>query len=389
MNPLRNKYVVIVLGLAALALVANSLRPLWQGRRPAAPAKSAAAQASTPAPATPVASNASTPPASPSQAKAARPQRTIDLAQTGWSVDGTPRRDPFHLITPGTGGAPRLYPPAAEVLSLTAIWWQSGTNLAVVSSNVVSEGDTIKGFKIEHIGLERVWVNGPNGPEQIEFDPTLSLRGISLNSGKSLDETFAGAMARLDWPYRVVNGITNDVTADADWHMLRGTIVQKISSGRYLVSFEDRNRPPFVSKGQHVLVMNVPLNLVDGDPLQSIECKRVGSETYEAVSGAKTTVHALDFGQPCSPPTEAVKALKILKEMLRREQSEVNERRMKFDRLEAENGSAVAQYMLGRRYLYGDGVPKDEILARQWLEKAAAQGIRDAQDTLHLIAYKK
>ena len=389
MNPLRNKYVVIVLGLAALALVANSLRPLWQRRRPAAPAKSAAAQASTPAPATPVASNASTPPASPSQAKAARPQRTIDLAQTGWSVDGTPRRDPFQLITPGTGGAPRLYPPAAEVLSLTAIWWQSGTNLAVVSSNVVSEGDAIKGFRIEHIGLERVWVNGPNGPEQIEFDPTLSLRGISLNSGKSLDETFAGAMARLDWPYRVVNGITNDVTADADWHMLRGTVVQKISTGRYLVSFFETDRPPFVAKGQDVIIMNVPLDLVDNDPLQTIECKLVGSEAYESLSGAKTTVRVLDYGIACSPPKETIESLKRQKAFVLQQRRDAKERRIRLEMQEAEKGRPSAQFMLGRRYLYGDGIAEDEDLARHWLERAAAQGNPDAQATLLVLGFQK
>ncbi len=40
----------------------------------------------------------------------------------------------------------------------------------------------------------------------------------------------------------------------------------------------------------------------------------------------------------------------------------------------AAEGDAYAQMRMGERYLTGDGVPKDLILARSYLEKAAAQG---------------
>ena len=56
---------------------------------------------------------------------------------------------------------------------------------------------------------------------------------------------------------------------------------------------------------------------------------------------------------------------------------------------EAEKGLASAQYMLGRRYLYGDGIAKDEEQARRWLEKAAAQGDLDAQATLLVLGFQK
>jgi len=48
----------------------------------------------------------------------------------------------------------------------------------------------------------------------------------------------------------------------------------------------------------------------------------------------------------------------------------------------AKQGQAVAQYHLGLLYANGQGVPKDDALARQWYEKAAAQGHADAQANL-------
>lgn len=49
-------------------------------------------------------------------------------------------------------------------------------------------------------------------------------------------------------------------------------------------------------------------------------------------------------------------------------------------RQKADQGNPQAQAQLASRYLLGrDGVEKDENLAAQWMEKAANQGIVDAQ----------
>src|SRR5213083_3539077 len=131
MNIFRNKYVVIGLGVAALAMLANSLKPLWQRGGRAAPSKSAPAQTQAVAPAsTPVASSAPTAPAARPQAEAALPEQAIDQTQVGWTFNGAPRRDPFQLMGPAPGNLARLYPPAAELMALTAIWRQTGSSLA-------------------------------------------------------------------------------------------------------------------------------------------------------------------------------------------------------------------------------------------------------------------
>ena len=57
----------------------------------------------------------------------------------------------------------------------------------------------------------------------------------------------------------------------------------------------------------------------------------------------------------------------------------------------AEQGNAVAQYNLGLIYLGREGVPRNEIgdalvLAHMWLNLAAAQGNKDAKESLDAIA---
>jgi TPR repeat protein len=51
----------------------------------------------------------------------------------------------------------------------------------------------------------------------------------------------------------------------------------------------------------------------------------------------------------------------------------------------AEQGHAAAQYNLGLLYANGQGVPKDNVQARQWYEKAAVQGHAEAQVNLGIL----
>lgn len=53
-----------------------------------------------------------------------------------------------------------------------------------------------------------------------------------------------------------------------------------------------------------------------------------------------------------------------------------------FNRLSAEKGDAFGQFRMGERYRDGDGVPKDPTKAREFFEKAAAQGHSEAKAAL-------
>lgn len=78
-----------------------------------------------------------------------------------------PARDPFAVYQPPQ--ARETGPRAADVLSLRAIWRQTGGQLAVINGRVVGEGERISGFQIVAIEQSRVRVRGSNGVEQIEF----------------------------------------------------------------------------------------------------------------------------------------------------------------------------------------------------------------------------
>ena len=383
---MRNKYLVGCLGVVALLMLLNSFKPLWQRGRPSKASANAQQPAAVPAPVQ-LASNTAAAPVTRTQSEAEESAPGIELSRVGWSFNGAPRHDPFQVIGPNPSNFARIYPSAMELLTLNAVWWQSGSILATINTNhVVKEGSTMRAakggmavdFKIVNIGVERIWVDGPNGREEVLFDPTLSMRGISVNLGKALDDSFAGAKTHLNWPYRVVDGVTNDVSRDAGWVALDGRVVSKFEEGKYLI----KKNP-----GESLVILkNVPLAKVDDEGMPSVQCKEIGSETYVAANNVKNTVKAYDFGVPCSPPKEAIDNLKVQKSFILQQYKEANERRVQFEIQEAGKGDATAQYMLGRRYLYGDGTPKDEQQARRWLEASALQGNADARSKLQSLA---
>lgn len=65
-----------------------------------------------------------------------------------------------------------------------------------------------------------------------------------------------------------------------------------------------------------------------------------------------------------------------------------NEKRaVELFRLAAEHGHAGAQFELGECYYYGRGVPKDVRYAVRWYRKAAEQKHYDAQNSLRMIEW--
>ncbi|HEY6168078.1 MAG TPA: tetratricopeptide repeat protein [Verrucomicrobiae bacterium] len=380
MKLLQNPYVVGALALVAAAFVYfNVVAPTLKRNVPAAappPAVSVGVPAAATAP-----KNTETKPADPASASAQRkiePAASIDLNQVGWAFNGSPRRDPFQVNTRRTLDTNRP-PSATELLTLKAIWRQTGSNLAVVFKKsgggaILGEGESILGFQIDTIGSDSVWMHGQGGREQLGFDPGQEMRA---NFYRIHD-------------YRVVGGVTNDATIDPSWTTIRGKVIQVLSNGTYLTATE----------AQALIVKNVPMDLVDDEPLPPVLCKYAGTESYIAVSGAKKTVRAYDYGVPCAPPREAIEKLEAQIESLKQQAaqeiadrsaraSQASAQRSLFEMDAAERGRASAQYLLGRRYRDGDGIPKDDTKARFWLEKSAAQGNPDAQAALQLLGNPK
>ncbi|MFM8357711.1 MAG: hypothetical protein ACKOET_04060 [Verrucomicrobiota bacterium] len=65
--------------------------------------------------------------------------------------------------------------------------------------------------------------------------------------------------------------------------------------------------------------------------------------------------------------------------------AELRARVLAFQQERARQGSSSAQLALGRRYLAGDGVERNEEVGRVWLAAAARQGSTEAQEALRQL----
>jgi hypothetical protein len=187
MKLMRSPIAVGVLVVIALLLVGNSLKNsrsvqnMWNRtftKQTAKPAvKPAAKPTAKPAPVAKPSTSRSTAARASSNARDPGPA-TITEAVDRVPLDVTlvradadrwtaaPRRDPFWRRT---SASERRGPRAADVLTLKGIWRQTDSTLAIINNRVVSEGEIIQGFSIDTIEMSRVWVEGPDGRESIEF----------------------------------------------------------------------------------------------------------------------------------------------------------------------------------------------------------------------------
>ena len=117
------------------------------------------------------------------------PEAPIDVAYVQANLSRwmeAPARDPFAVYLPAAGR--NSGPRADELLSLHAIWRQTGGQLAVINGRIVGEGDRIAGFLVEAIEKSLVRVRGSNGVERIEFQagrPRPNRTNALANAGAS------------------------------------------------------------------------------------------------------------------------------------------------------------------------------------------------------------
>lgn len=83
--------------------------------------------------------------------------------------------------------------------------------------------------------------------------------------------------------------------------------------------------------------------------------------------------------QQATPPRELTPA-EAAKAQVQKDKNDVKQ--FEFYKRRAEEGSDHAQYELGVRYLSGKGVDQNQKLGREWLEKAAKQGHKEATTKL-------
>ena len=96
--------------------------------------------------------------------------------------------------------------------------------------------------------------------------------------------------------------------------------------------------------------------------------------------------------RPAAPvppqPTAAVPApVDPAKEKAKQE--EVLKKTIEFQKKRAAEGSPSAQYELGLRYLYGDGLEKNDAEGRKWIEQSAKNDYTPAKKKLEELEGKK
>ncbi len=188
MKLLRNPVVVGVLAVVAVVVVFMQFAPLMRSGS-ANPASSTATSVDPSVQAPAAISN----PVRVLTNVAAEPSMdlaALEIQAARWS-DATDK-DPFRLKkkTNVAQPAPKAsFPPARDLLLLSAVWRQTKGDLAVVNGRVMTLGDEILGFKITGIESDRIWVDGPNGREQVLFGGNSS----KLVSPTNRPPTTAGA----------------------------------------------------------------------------------------------------------------------------------------------------------------------------------------------------
>lgn len=187
--------------------------------------------------------------------------------------------------------------------------------------------------------------------------------------------------------WRVVNGRLESVRGK-DWCFFKGKIEQHHDATTVRINGDvyDSFGRAFLSGS--FIVINFPTEFADEAKIGETDlfmAKRSELFHYTTVLGGPVQLQSFDYGRPApvQPPRQPTAAeLEAARQARAREDGETAVRVLKFQRDQAEKGSASAQYDLGMRYLKGDGVQKNEVLARAWLEKAALQDDAQAKAAL-------
>ena len=95
------------------------------------------------------------------------------------------------------------------------------------------------------------------------------------------------------------------------------------------------------------------------------------------------------YSGPPESPNPTPEQLVAAKDLERKKHQEAQAKALKWHQELAEKGDAFGQLRMGERYLVGDGVEKDEMKAREFLSKSAAQGNKEAVVALETLKRTK
>lgn len=193
---------------------------------------------------------------------------------------------------------------------------------------------------------------------------------------------------------RKIGDTLYDVVASKEWETLPGKYyrmrVKQVKPEGVICDVETFNDVGFYYEHRYyIVVKNLPTMslLKTGDILRSIRAKDVGRAQ---VFG--DTVAVYDYGLVAGPPEEVPLSKAIdpaadeaLAEKRAKQRAAEQKYILKSQQDWAAKGDPYGQFLMGQRYLKGDGVEQDQAKARDYFEKAAAQGSQPAKAALQRL----
>jgi TPR repeat protein len=116
----------------------------------------------------------------------------------------------------------------------------------------------------------------------------------------------------------------------------------------------------------------------------------VSTTNFDRMKGAftisTTNYHSLDYGEVVVLTDEQKASAKAAAQKSVDEQARsLQDKALKSNQDAADKGDAYGQLRMGQRYRDGDGVPKDLAKAKEYFAKAAAQGDKQAANSLEQL----
>ena len=236
----------------------------------------------------------------------------------------------------------------------------------------------------------------PNGASMVAGSP---IPMVTLEQQEAASRVqaaaFAQAKAKNDFvplsPWRELNGQTNYIKIDGVEFCGKIMDVSKDGvriEGDYGDLFETQYIPSIHNYTDYY-VANFPFEVVDGQIVSEnkhLMAWYVGTYTYTTVNGGSRTIKKLNYGTPCDPPAELIKAqaeaakARAIADKKKREQGQA--KALVWLQQQATNGSPSAQCSLGLHYLTGQGCEPNKDLAIYWLKLAAVNGDSEASNKL-------
>ena len=208
-----------------------------------------------------------------------------------------------------------------------------------------------------------------------------------------------------DWNFSVIDGRIQQVLPDGLLIILHSAEDFRLDSSYWDSTYT----------GNSIFLVNYPKKKVDGEHV-ICSAKYVGDYSYISVTGANRTVWKYDCGTQTKPSKELVEStilelkdklayskygtkLKIQAEAIRLAQAKAKaeteakqkkaiEAALKSNREAAANGDAFGLLRMGERYRDGDGVEKDLVKAKEFLQKAVGAGSPSAKNELDKLNQK-